>query len=472
MPVSFSCYFTDAADRHYNFIMNNTALIEGIEISNEYEDLICYGFDSSILDCALPWGVAWPKSADEVARIVRYAAGNSLKIVPRGAGTGMAGASIPNLPYTIILSFEKMRKVFEVNANNMTVTVEPGTVNSRLQRELDRFGLFYPPDPASLSISTIGGNVATNAGGPCAVKYGVTRDYVLELEAVLPDGSIVTLGGRTYKRTVGYDLKQLLIGSEGTLVAITKIRLKVLPQPESTITLLIQFNDLAAAGDSILKIIGARIIPKTMEFIDSSAIAAVEQYKPTGLPSDIEALLLVELDGHSTTIQLEAEKIVQLCRELGGETAVAQDRLARERLWESRRAISPALYHLKPDKINEDIVVPRDKISYVLIKLRQLSEMSAIPIVCFGHAGDGNIHVNIMTDKKNGAEFTRALTLVRKIFEITLEAGGSLSGEHGIGLAKAPYLGMEIKGRELQLMKDIKKLIDPTNLMNPGKIFS
>jgi glycolate oxidase len=451
--------------------MKNSTRLEGIEISNEYEDLICYGFDSSIVDGGLPWGVAWPRTADEVSRIIKYASENDLRIVPRGAGTGMAGASIPHLPDSIILSFEKMRKLLEINTAAMTVTIEPGIVNSRLQRELEHVDLFYPPDPASLNICTIGGNVATNAGGPCAVKYGVTRDYVLELEAVLPDGSIVTLGGKSYKRVVGYDLKQLLIGAEGTLAAITKIRMKILPLPQDIITLLIQFKDLFAAGTAVSKIISAKALPRTMEFIDSSAIKAVEQFKPTGLPSDIEALLLVELDGHPATIQKEAEKIVQVCRELGAETAVAEDKPSRDKLWDARRAISPALYHIRPGKINEDIVVPRDQIATVLTKIRTLSQESDIPIVCFGHAGDGNIHVNIMADKKNEEEYSRGHALIRRIFELTLSVGGSLSGEHGIGLAKMPYIEMEIKQREMQLMRDIKKTIDPKGIMNPGKIF-
>jgi len=454
-----------------NFNMKNSDCLKGIEISNEYEDLICYGFDASIADSGLPWGVAWPKSADEVSRIVAYASDQGLRIVPRGAGTGMAGASVPHLADSIILSFEKMRKVIEINPDNMTVTLEPGMINSRLQRELQRLDLFYPPDPASLSICTLGGNVATNAGGPCAVKYGVTRDYVLELEAVLPDGSIVTLGGKTYKRVVGYDLKQLLIGAEGTLAAITKITMKVLPLPEDVITLLVQFNDLSAAGEAVSKIISAKVIPRTMEFIDGSAIKALEQYKPTGLPSGTAALLLVELDGHPATIQKEAEKVVQVCRALGGETAVAGDKAARDKLWEARRAISPALYHLKPFKINEDIVVPRDQIAATLTSLRALSLENDIPIVCFGHAGDGNIHVNIMVDNADKEEYARGLGLIKKIFELVLSLGGSLSGEHGIGIAKLPYIDMEIKEREMRLMKDVKRLIDPKNIMNPGKIF-
>lgn len=452
--------------------MKTASYISGVEISSEYEDLICYGFDSSIVDEGLPRAVAWPKSAEDVVKIVHYAAEQDLKIIPRGAGTGMAGASVPNREDSIVLSFEKMRKIIEVDTTNMTVVVEPGTVNGRLQRELEHLGFFYPPDPASLNICTIGGNIATNAGGPRAIKYGVTRDYVLELEAVLPDGKMVSLGGRTYKRVVGYDLKHLLIGAEGTLAVITKIRLKILPQPEDIVTLLVQFKDMAAAGEAISRIIASRIIPRTLEFLDSSAIKVIEQYKPTGLPADVEALLLVELDGHTATIQKEGEKIIAVCRDLGGEAAVAADQLAREKLWDARRSISPALYHLKPNKINEDIVVPRDKIPLVLTKLRHLSEESGIVIVSYGHAGDGNIHVNVMADKNNTEEYSRGLAIIKKIFELTLSVGGSLSGEHGIGLAKLPYINMEIKEREMKLMKDVKRLIDPKNMMNPGKIFA
>ncbi|HMK59766.1 MAG TPA: FAD-linked oxidase C-terminal domain-containing protein [Dissulfurispiraceae bacterium] len=450
--------------------MVNLSQISGIEISSEHEDLICYGFDSSIVDEGLPLAVAWPKDTGDVVKLVKYAADQNLKIVPRGAGTGMAGAAIPNRADSIIMSFEKMRKILEIDADNMTVLVEPGTVNGRLQRELEHHGLFYPPDPASLNICTIGGNVATNAGGPSAVKYGVTRDYVLELEAVLPDGSVVSLGGRTFKRVVGYDLKQLLIGAEGTLAVVTKIRLRILPRPEDIVTLLVKFNDIEAAGSAVPRIIASRVIPRTIEFLDRSAIQVIEQYKPTGIPTDVEALLLIEIDGHPAAIQKEADKVVSICRDLGGESSVAADSIAREKLWEARRSISPALYHLKPNKINEDIVVPRDKISFILGKLRQYSEESSIKIVSFGHAGDGNIHVNIMADKNNADEYSKGHALVKKIFENTLAAGGSISGEHGIGLAKLPYINMEIKEREMRLMQDIKQLIDPNNLMNPGKI--
>lgn len=451
--------------------MKSFHVLPGIEISTAREDLICYSFDASIADPVIPQAVAWPRNTDQTARIVRYAHESGLHIVSRGAGTGMAGASVPDAN-SIVVSFEKMRKILDIDTGNMTVTVEPGVVNGKLQRELECLGFFYPPDPSSLAVSTIGGNVATNAGGPRAVKYGVTRDYVMGVEAVLPDGSVINTGGRTHKRSVGYDLRNLLVGSEGTLALSTKIRLKMLPLPEDIMTLIIFFNNLEASGSAVARIFSAKIIPRTLEFMDRASIEAIENYKPVGLPTDREALLLIELDGYPSTIKKEAERVVDICHTLGGEAIVAEDSTARERLWEARRSISPALFHIKPTKISEDVVVPRNKIPFLLTDLRDLSEKSGIKIICFGHAGDGNIHVNVMVDKSNAEEYARGIETVKRIFELTLAQGGSLSGEHGIGLTKAPYLGMEIRNRELDLMREIKKVFDPKGMMNPGKIFT
>lgn len=450
--------------------MKNSLNLPGIEVSTAKEDLICYSFDASNAEGALPQAVVWPGNTNDVVRIVKYANENNLSIVPRGAGTGMTGASVP-LGRCIVFSFEKMRKMLEVDTKNMTVVVEPGIINAKLQKELEYLGFFYPPDPTSSGISTIGGNVATNAGGPRAIKYGVTRDYVMSIEAVLPDGSVINAGGKTHKRAVGYDLRNLIVGSEGTLAISTKIRLKMLPSPEDLITLLVLFDSLESSGAAVSKIISSKVIPRTMELLDRSSIEAVENYKPTGLPSDVEALLLIELDGYPATVQKEAERVVDICNTLGGEVTVAEDNIARERLWDARRSISPALYHIKPTKINEDIVVPRDKVTAILVELRKLSESSGIKIISFGHAGDGNIHVNVMVDRNNKDEFAKGMELVKKIFEATLKLGGSISGEHGIGITKSPYLKMEIKDKEFQLMKDIKRAFDPKGIMNPGKIF-
>jgi glycolate oxidase len=322
-----------------------------------------------------------------------------------------------------------------------------------------------------MDFCTIGGNVAENSGGPRAIKYGVTRDYVMGLEAVLPGGEVITTGVRTAKGVVGYDLTRLLVGSEGTLAVVTKIRLKVLPLPQDIITLLALFKDLEKSGTAVTQIIAKGIIPMTLEFLDREAVTAVENYKPVGLPKDAEAILLVELDGHPAAITKEAEQISEICSRLGGEMIMAEDDAAREKIWEARRAVSPALFHLMPTKINEDIVVPRSMVPRMLVKLRRLSEETGIKIVNFGHAGDGNIHVNLMVDRNNAEEHERARRLVKEIFAATIELGGTISGEHGVGLTKSEYITMEIKPLELDLMKRIKAVFDPKNLLNPGKIF-
>ncbi len=449
----------------------NTLIDEfpNIKISTAPEDLLCYGFDASGLE-ASPSAVVWPEQTEDVVKIMKYAYENGVPVVPRGAGTGMTGGAVP-VSGAIMLSLEKMNSILDVDSENLSVLCEPGIINGRLQRDLERTGLFYPPDPASMNFCTIGGNVAENAGGPRAIKYGVTRDYVMEIEAVLPDGRILTTGVKTPKGVVGYDLTRLLVGSEGTLSVITKIRLKILPLPEEVVTLLVVFNNIESSGHAVSKIIASKIIPRTLEFMDHETIRAVENFKPVGLPQSLEAVLLIELDGYPSTITREAEKVAEICKHLGAEVSVAEDEDARAKLWEARRAVSPALYHISPTKINEDIVVPRNRIPEMLKRLRRLSEESGIKIVNFGHAGDGNIHVNLMVDRNNKEEYTRGVELVKHIFKETLDLGGTISGEHGIGLTKAPYMGMEISETGMSIMKSIKEVFDPKNILNPGKMF-
>ncbi len=449
--------------------MNNLSAVLPGKTSIEPEDLICYGFDASGLTGS-PSAVVWPQDAEDVVAVMKFASANEIPVIPRGAGTGMTGGAIPQKG-AIVMSLERMNSILDIDRENMNVLVEPGVINGNLQKVLEWQGLFYPPDPASMNFCTIGGNVAENAGGPRALKYGVTKDYVMGLEAVLPSGEVINTGVRTAKGVVGYDLTRLLVGSEGTLAVVTKIRLRVLPLPQDVITLLALFRDLEQAGTAVTQIISKGIIPRTLEFLDSGAIKAVENYRPVGLPDDVESLLLIELDGHPAAITKEAELISGLCSKLGGEIIMAEDDAAREKIWEARRAISPALYHLMPTKINEDIVVPRNAIPKMLAKLKSLSDETGIRIVNFGHAGDGNIHVNLMVDRSNAEEFERARRLVKDIFAATLELGGTISGEHGVGLTKSEYIGMEIKPVELGLMKGIKSVFDPKNILNPGKIF-
>lgn len=452
--------------------MKDMNLIHGIDISTEKEDLICYSYDASYAKGSLPEAVAWPKNTQEIARTVRWASNRGLKIIPRGAGTGMAGGAVPVNSNSIVVSLERMREILEINLKNFTATVEPGVINGEFQNELLIHELFYPPDPASLEYCTIGGNVATNAGGPRAIKYGVTRNYVMEIEVVLSNGNIVTFGGKTFKRVVGYELKELFIGSEGTLGIISKITLRVLPQPEEIITLLISFKELNSAGDFIPKILGAGFVPRTLEIIDSACIKLIEDSEKIGLPEDVEALLLVEVDGELTSIKRQAEKIVDMARKFKGETKIAVDHYSRENLWKARRSISPCIMKMKDkEKINIDISVPVENLSKALLNLKELSLTSDIPVICFGHAGDGNIHVNILVNRGDEENRKKGFELTRKIFEITVSLGGAISGEHGIGITKKPYIDIQLSKRNIELMKAVKRVFDPKEIMNPGKIF-
>jgi len=443
--------------------------LEGIEVSDDQGDLACYGFDASGMK-STPALVAWPRRVEHVSAIMRTAFDLGVPVVPRGAGTGMTAGSVPP-EGSLVMSMEKMARILEVDSGNQTVMVEPGLINGDLQRELVNLDLFYPPDPASMDICTLGGNVAENAGGPRALKYGVTRDYVMQLEAVLPDGHVITTGVRTHKGVVGYDLTRLLVGSEGTLGVLTKLRLKVLPMPHDVLTLLAFFGDLASAGRAVSNTLARGVIPRTMELMDRGAIEAVESFRPAGLPLSAEALLLIELDGHRAAIEREAAMVIEECAALGGDVEQAADSAARERLWAARRAISPALHHTGMRKINEDVVVPRQHLAEMLTYLRRLGLDHGVPIINFGHAGDGNIHVNIMAPRGDHEAYGRAHALVRPMFEKVLALGGTISGEHGVGLTKAEYISMEVGERELDLMRAVKDIFDPTGIMNPHKIF-
>jgi glycolate oxidase len=382
----------------------------------------------------------------------------------------MTGGAVP-MEDVVVLSLEGMNRILEIDRDNMVAVVEPGVINGNLQEKLEEKGLFYPPDPASLKFCTLGGNVAENAGGPRAVKYGVTKDYVLGLEIVLADGRVIMTGGKTYKGVVGYDLTRLLVGSEGTLGIITKMFLKVLPMPEEIVTLLCTYTSIEDAAHTVSEITSSPIIPRTLEIIDRESIVAVEKYKSFGLPQDAEALLLIEVDGSHASVSIDAEKIASICKSFHGNVSIADDTYSKQRLWDARRAISPALYKIKPTKINEDIVVPRSRVADLLKAVRDIAEKYRLTIANFGHAGDGNIHVNVMTDKNNPEEYKRAVDSIKEIFEVTLKLGGTISGEHGVGLTKKQYIDMELPDANIELMKAIKNIFDPKGILNPGKIF-
>lgn len=433
------------------------------------EDVLCYSYDATN-DMHLPDGVVFPSATEEVSDILRLANREGFPVIPRGAGTGFTGGSVP-VQGGVVLSLERMKRILEIDVDNFFAVVEPGVVTWEFQQEVERLGLFYPPDPSSLKFSTLGGNIAESAGGPRAVKYGVTRDYVMGLEVVMPTGEIINTGVRTAKGVVGYDLTRLMVGSEGTLGVVTKAVLRLLPLPQCTLTMLASFHDVKDAARAASQIMKAKIVPSTLELMDGVSVRAVEQYAKVGLP-DAGALLLIEVDGSAETTKKEAEVIKGICLEsASSEVKTATEKDAVKDLWKARRAISASLYRMRPSKINEDVVVPRSSVVDLITGIQEIARKSGLLIACFGHAGDGNVHVNIMHDKDDPKEAASAFKAVAEVFDLTLKLKGTISGEHGVGISKAPYLKMELSSEAIGLMRRIKDTFDPKGILNPGKIF-
>jgi glycolate oxidase len=439
-------------------------------VTTEKADLLLYSFDATRIK-HLPECVCFPESTGEVAAIVTACAKHKIPVTARGAGTGYTGAAVP-VHGGVVIAFARMNRVLKLEAEAMYVEVEPGIVNFELGEILAKEGLFYPPDPASLKSSTIGGNVMTGAGGPSAVKYGVTRDYVMGLTVVLADGSVVETGKKTAKGAVGYDLTSLMVGSEGTLGIVTKIRLKVIPIPETVVTAMAVFDTRKDAVDAVTAILRARLTPRTLEYIDRTAIRCVEDYLKMGLPVDAGGMLLLETDGSGELARAEMEKAGSICRGLRArEFSIAKTGEEAQSFWKVRRSISVSLNRFRPSKINEDVTVPRNRIGELMDRLDEVSARTGLPIVNFGHAGDGNIHVNVMTDVSDEAEYRRALAAVDEVLDITLELDGTLSGEHGVGIVKMPYIEKELGRAGVAFSKRLKKAFDPDNILNPGKVF-
>ncbi|MEE4165582.1 MAG: FAD-linked oxidase C-terminal domain-containing protein, partial [Desulfocapsaceae bacterium] len=419
----------------------------------------------------LPDAVVYAVSAEEISRIVKIANREKIPILPRGAGSGFSGGSLP-VQGGIVLVLTRMDKIIEIDSENLVAHVEPGVITSELQRRVEKVGLFYPPDPASKEFSTLGGNVAECAGGPRCVKYGVTKDYVLGLEVVTPTGDIIKTGGETLKNVVGYDLTKLFVGSEGTLGIITGITLRLLPKPAAKKTMLIQFDSIDGAAQSVSAIINEKIIPTTLEFMDKATINCIRGKSDIPIPDACRALLIVEVDGDSEVLVKQAERILSIIDQFGIiDTRIAETHEESEKIWQVRRIVSPSLRKINPDKFNEDIVVPRSKVPDMIRKLEKISEEYDVPIVNFGHAGDGNIHVNIMVDMKEDGMAEKITKVVDEVFAAAIHLRGSISGEHGIGLSKARYLEMELGTATINCMKAIKHALDPGNICNPGKIF-
>ncbi|MBM7691688.1 glycolate oxidase [Peribacillus deserti] len=455
-------------------ISNHTQEIEAIiktgrVLTNE-SDRFSYSFDASF-GTYLPDLVVQTKSTEELVSLVKFANREKIPLYPRGQATSLSGGPL-SVKGGIILDLSVMNDVLEIHEEDLVAVVSPGVLTANIHKAAEEKGFMYPPDPSSSHVSTIGGNLAENSGGPRGLKYGVTKDYVIGLEVITPEGELINTGGRTVKNVTGYDLTKLIVGSEGTLGIITKAVLRLIPKPKATATMMVIFDSLVDAGRAISKILSAGIFPSKMELMDQASIVAVEQFEPLGLPVDAAALILIEMDGHPLALQEEVSQAAELCRTVGArDVRIPKDKAEEAELWRARKLVSPAIVRIKPTKISEDATVPRSKIPEMCERLQEIRDKYGVHLVVFGHAGDGNLHPNIICDKTDHEEMSRVELAVSEIFTAAIELGGTLSGEHGIGIMKAPFMEMELGAAGLDMMKRIKDVWDPNNIMNPGKIF-
>lgn len=434
-------------------------------------DLLAYSYDATAdVPRAWPEVVVLPESTEQVERIVRLAGDHNVPIYPRGAGTNLSGGAIP-LRQGIVLSMQRMNRIVEIDAANLTATVEPGVVIQALNDAVGQFGLIYPPDPGTVATATVGGSVAENSGGLRGLKYGVTKHYVMGMEVVLASGERVRFGGKTVKNVTAYDFANLFVGSEGTLGIMTRITVKLIPAPKFRRTMLAWFSTIEAAGNTVAGIIGSQVIPATLEIMDRMTIRTVEDYAHIGLPTDAEALLLIEVDGMAEpVVQQEAEAVIQAVAANGGQLRLAASATERDQLWAARRAALPALARLNNTVVLEDATVPRSRITEMLLALADIGKRYRLVMGTFGHAGDGNLHPTILADRNDEDEISRVHKAVAEIFDAALRLGGTLTGEHGIGIAKMRFLHKEIGGSGVDLMRTIKNALDPMHLLNPGKL--
>ncbi len=454
-----------------DLVRDLTPLLSAERVLHSREDLLAYGYDGTATLSGIPAVVLFPHTTAEVAAIVRYAAEHHLPIVGRGSGTGLSGGSVPS-PGCIILCTTQMDRVLELDERNLTILVEPGVITQKITDLADTAGLLYPPDPGSMKISTIGGNVAENSGGLRGLKYGITRDYVMGMEVVLADGTIVWLGNKCVKDVAGYSMKDIFIGSEGTLGLITKILLKLVPKPAAKKTMLATFPRMDAASDTVSAIIAAKIIPCTLEFLDRITIRCVEDFAKIGLPLDAEAILLMETDGHPAAVDDQAAQMVQIARQCGAtDVQIAATPEEAARLATARRSAFSALARMSPTTILEDATVPRSELTNMIRFIQQVGERHRLKIGTFGHMGDGNLHPTFLTDERNHEEMARVHLAMQEIFDFAISVGGTITGEHGVGLAKKPFLPRALGNASLDLMKLLKKSLDPLGILNPGKIF-
>ena len=441
------------------------------DVLTSKEDLISYSFDGTAALQQMPGCVVLVETAQEVAAILKLANHSKLPVVTRGSGTGLSGGSLPSTD-CIVLCTVKMDKILELDRANLTMLVEPGVTTLQVADAATAAGLFYPPDPGSMKISTIGGNVAENSGGLRGLKYGITRNYVMGLEVILPNGELMTTGNKCVKDVAGYSLKDIFIGSEGTLGVITKVLLKLIPKPQAKKTMVATFSQMDHAAEAVSAIIAAQIIPCTLEFLDRTTIHCVEDYAKIGLPLDCEALLLIETDGHPSAVADEAAKMEKICRENGClEVRIAADEAEGNKLASARRSAFSALARVAPTTILEDATVPRSELAKMIRFVAAIAVKYKLRIGTFGHMGDGNLHPTFLTDERNKEEMHRVEEAFKEIFDEAIRLGGTITGEHGIGVSKKSFLPKFAGDASMRVMRELRHILDPSGVLNPGKMF-
>jgi glycolate oxidase len=441
------------------------------QVLTAQEDLIPYAFDGTAALNQMPGCVVFVTTTEQIAGVLKLANTTRTPLVTRGSGTGLSGGSLPSLD-CIVMCTAKMNRILEVDRANLTMLVEPGVTTLQVADAAAAVGLFYPPDPGSMKISTIGGNVAENSGGLRGLKYGITRNYVMGLEVVLPDGEVLFTGNKCVKDVAGYSLKDLFIGSEGTLGVMTKVLLKLIPKPAAKKTMVATFSAMDAAAQTVSDIIAAQIIPCTLEFLDRTTIHCVEDFAKVGLPLDCEALLLMETDGHPAAVEDEAAKMVELAKKNGAmEVRVAKDEAEATKLAAARRSAFSALARLAPTTILEDATVPRSELAKMVRFVEVVAKKYKLRVGTFGHMGDGNLHPTFLTDERNKDEMHRVHEAFKEIFDEAIRLGGTITGEHGVGVAKKDFMPKFLGDASLRVHRELRKALDPHGILNPGKMF-
>ncbi|RXT13530.1 FAD-binding oxidoreductase [Ammoniphilus sp. CFH 90114] len=435
-------------------------------------ELYAYSYDATPIYQSMPDAVIMPETTQEVSAILKLANEHLIPIVPRGSGTNLAGGTIP-VEGGIVLNMNRFNKIYEIDQKNLTATIGTGVVTSDLHKAVEAVGLFYPPDPGSMRISTVGGNMAQCAGGMRGLKYGVTKDYIMGLEYVLPSGEVLRSGGKNVKDVAGYDMTRLMVGSEGTLGVITEITVKLVPLPETKRTLVAYYRNLVDAARTVEKVISSKIIPATMEFMDQSTMKVVDDFAKLGLPLEMKSMLLIEQDGSEDQVVRDIERIAEIARQEGAAIVeVARTPEEGAKLLAARRSALAALSRLRPTTILEDATVPRSRLAEIVEEVERVAEKYQVQICTFGHAGDGNLHPTCMTDERNKEEIHRVEQAFDEIFHAAIRMGGTITGEHGVGMAKMNYLSLKVGDGGIELMKRLKAAFDPNNIMNPGKMFA